>query len=462
MFRRLSCMMFLYQSRQFNSGVCTKVKRLSIFSVLLGLCLASMETSPATGQYGISVPPLPSGPGPKRQVKVLEHYQQGPSMPPAFTIPTSPLGFSIPGDSYLLRRESVVSLDFLGEDRLLFTFHISGLMTRDAGDTEDSKQQIRAVVVDIPGGKIESQADWVVPDRLRYLWMLDDGSFLLRTKEGLERGDSELKLMPYLSFPGRLMWIQMDPKQQILLTNSVEAAGAEQTKGDPGKVGRVTPVATGQKPAEKSVLVVRTVKRTSGEVIHVNRFPWTSQTSDWPINSEGYIEISHEKNAEWLFKLSYHAGGGRNLVRVTSTCLPKYDLISEAELLVSRCDPDNGQVLTAISTGGNTTWETKAAVNTMWPLLVLSPKGEYVARESLLLKRPVNSYKRMLGAGDFEGQMVRVLNAATGKVVLEAPLTPIFDGGGNVAMSPSGQRLAILSGGAIQVFQLPAVMQAGK
>jgi hypothetical protein len=58
--------------------------------------------------------------------------------------------------------------------------------------------------------------------------------------------------------------------------------------------------------------------------------------------------------------------------------------------------------------------------------------------------------------------MVRVLNAATGKVVLEAPLTPMFDGGGNVAMSQSGERVAILSGGAIQVFQLPPVLPVKK
>jgi hypothetical protein len=438
------------------------VKRLSSSSVLIVLWLAMV--SPAVGQL-ISVPPLPSGPGPQRKVaKVIEHYQPGPSLLPAFTIPLSALGFSAPGDSYLLRREHLVSLDFLSEDRLLFTFHVSGLMTRDAGDADDSKQQIRAVVVDIPGGKIETQADWVVPDRLRYLWMLDDGSFLLRVKEGLERGDAQLKLTPYLSFPGRLMWVQMDPKQQILLTNSRETADAEQPQGTSGttKRGGTIPVADAKKPAEKSLLVVRTVKRDSGEVMHVSRFPWTSQTADFPMNSEGYVELSHEKDVEWLLKMSYHAGGGRTLVHLTSTCKPSYDFISDTELLVSRCDPDHGHTLSALSTSGDSLWETKAAVNTMWPLLVLSPNSPYVARESLLLKRPVNSYKRLLRAGDFDGQMVRVLNAATGKVVLEAPLTPIFDGGGNVAMSQSGQRVAILSGGAIQVFQLPAVLPAKK
>jgi hypothetical protein len=89
-------------------------------------------------------------------------------------------------------------------------------------------------------------------------------------------------------------------------------------------------------------------------------------------------------------------------------------------------------------------------------LLVTASNSSRVARETLLLKRSADRYKRMIGARDFEGQMVKVLDAANGKMVLKAPLTPVLDGGGNVAISPSGQRVAILNVGAIQVFQLPA------
>ncbi len=88
----------------------------------------------------------------------------------------------------------------------------------------------------------------------------------------------------------------------------------------------------------------------------------------------------------------------------------------------------------------------------MWPLLVMTPSGSRIARETLLLKRSAGRYKHLLGATDIQGQMVRVFDAANGKIVLEAPLTPILDGGGNVAISPSGQRVAILNAGAIQIF----------
>ena len=91
----------------------------------------------------------------------------------------------------------------------------------------------------------------------------------------------------------------------------------------------------------------------------------------------------------------------------------------------------------------------------MWPLLATAQDGSRLAREILVLKRTAKSYKQhLIGAKEMIGQMVTVSNAADGKVVLEAPVSPILDGGGNVAISPSGRRVAILSDGAIQVFEL--------
>ena len=140
-----------------------------------GLCLLLAAAPLVHAQIALQLPPLASDlPLPK----ILDQYPEKPSLPPAFTIPLAPLGFSVPGKSYLLRRESLVSLDFLDEDRILFTFRVPGLLQRDAGDRqEDEKQQIQALVLSLPSGKIESRAVWTVPDRSRYLWMLNDGHY---------------------------------------------------------------------------------------------------------------------------------------------------------------------------------------------------------------------------------------------------------------------------------------------
>ena len=438
------------------------VGRVRILSGLTGLCLLLAATCFVRGQYLPEYPSLPSAHVPQRHKaprKILDQYPQNPSLPPAFSIPVGPLGFSIPGENYLLRQESLISLDFLDEDRILFTFHVSGLIERDAGDkSEGTQQRIRAVVVAVPSGKIESQAEWIVPDRSRYLWMLNDGHFLLRGPDGLDEGDAELKTKPYLHLPGRLLWIQMNPNQQFLIANSLETATAAQEVGGGGLPAADPPVATteAQKGAGREVLVSRTIKRASGEVMHISRFPWTSQTSDWPMSSEGYLERAIENGNRWDLKLNYYGGGVKVLAGVDSRCPPKYSYVSESELLVTTCDPNGGWKLAAMSTRGDTIWETKPATNTMWPLLVTNAGGSRIARQTLVLKFSAERYKHLLSASDIQGQMVRVFDAADGKVVLEAPLAPMLDGGGNVALSPSGLRVAILNAGAIQIFQLPA------
>jgi hypothetical protein len=438
------------------------VRRPRIRSGLIGLCLLLKAASFVRAQYAPPIPLPPFGEGPQR--KILDRYPHNPSLPPAFTIPVGPLGFSIPGENYLLRRQSLVTLDFLDEDRILFTFHVStGLIPRDADDKTDGKEQrIRALVLALPGGKIESEATWTVPDRSRYLWMLKDGHFLLRGPEGLDEGNDQLKIAPYLHLPGQLLWIQMDPQQQFMITNSLEPATPTPSTGEPALPASDPPATTspaatadGQKPGEQSVLVSRTIKRASGEVVRVSRFPWTFQTSDWPMNAEGYVERVHERGNQWLLRLTNYAGRDRVLAHLESSCLPQYSYVSESELLVATCDQNGGWSLQAMSSSGDSLWEKKTSTNAIWPLLVMTPGGLWVARETLLLKRSVDRYKRLLDAKDLQGQMVKVFEAASGKIVLEAPLTPILDGGGNVAISPSGKRVAILNAGAIQIFQLP-------
>ena len=143
-----------------------------------------------------------------------------PSQPPAFTLSVEPLGFSAPGPFFLGHDSSLASLDFLDENRLLFTFRVPGLLRREAG--EEEKRQIRALVLTLPAGSVEAEALWTVHDRIRYLWMLKDGHFLLRDGKSLQIGDATLDLKPYLRFPETLLYVEMNPAQQFLVTSSRE------------------------------------------------------------------------------------------------------------------------------------------------------------------------------------------------------------------------------------------------
>lgn len=415
----------------------------------------------------LPLPPLPSSapysPTETKEPLRVEQYPDQPSQTPAFTIPLGPLGFSKPGAFYLLRRQSLVSLDFLDENRILFTFHVQQLMHReDSGDSETKERQIRAVVVALPDGKIESQAQWSVPDRFRYLWMLKDGHFLLRDADGIEQGDSALKTAPYLRLPGRLLWLAMDPTQKVLVTNSLETLDLPQSLGVSAAPAASQVAATPaqpfpdqSKPDAVQILVVRTLERESGHQIQITRVPWTNQSTDWPITSEGYLNSAKGSGREWLLTLQTFAGGSKVVGHVDSSCAPTADYLSANELLVSTCDPGGGRIV-AMSATGDRLWEKRRFSNVMWPLVVTSQDGSRLAQERLILKRTTNHYKHPIGESELVGQMVTVFDAANGKATLEAPLTPMLDGGGNMAISPSGRRVAILNAGSIQVFELEA------
>lgn len=383
-----------------------------------------------------------------------DRLPEKPSLPPEFTIPVEPLGFSAPGPIYLGQRNSLVSLDFIDENRLLFTFRVPGLLHRDeSNDASGEERQIRAVVLALPSGAVTAEALWTVHDRVRYLWMLKDGHFLLRDRDGLQQGDAKLELKPLLHFPGPLLWMEMDPSQQYLVTNSLEHTAADIKPGDVPQPpdAHVSMTVDGQKPGEPD-LVVRILRRDSGQVMLVSR---TRMAVHLPINADGYVESLRGSGEQWLLNLKFFSGGSTSLGKVNSACAPGSDFISQRELMVTACDGGGGHKLTAMTTDGRHLWEDLSSPQSIWPMLVAAPDGSRLAHETLVVNHAVNAYSP-LDTDDIKGQLVRVFDAADGKIQLEAQASPPLDAGGNVAISSSGRRVAVLSGGTIQVFDLPA------
>jgi hypothetical protein len=156
-----------------------------------------------------------------------------------------------------------------------------------------------------------------------------------------------------------------------------------------------------------------------------------------------------------MMNLNYFTGGSRILGHVQSECSPVSDFISQSEIFVSGCEAWGGISFVALTTDGRRLWDEDATSAESWPMYVMSPDGLRLAIETLAVVRPVNTYNP-IDSNDVKGQLVRIINAANGDVALETAASPPLDMGGNVAISPSGRRVAVLNDGAIQVFDLPA------
>ena len=444
-----------------------------------------LATAVASAQRG-SDPESHAAPPVKARF-LSNHFPEQPSLAPIASIPVVPLGFTAPSSNYLGARNTFVSLDFIDEDRLLFTFRVPGLIHRDLKTGEESSErEIRAVVLKLPQGtgeaRIEAEALWTVHDRIRYLWPLKDGHFLLRDRDNLLQGDATLALKPFLDFPGALLWVELDPAQQFLVTNSREPIAAAAKSGVPADGSSSTGSISGQlsgpvaspvsspvsSPATASAtvttdqddaaaeegrpeLVVRILRRETGEVMLVSR---VRTTVHLPINATGYLENLRSRGTEWVLNLSYFTGGTRMLGSVDTACDPDDEFLSQDEILITGCSPDGASKLVAMTTEGKTLWIAQAPETEVWPNLTVAPDGSRLAWITLDASHPVSTFAPM-DSEDVKEQSVTVFDAATGDIALVSPLSPILDAGGNVAISPSGRRVALLNAGAIQIFDLP-------
>jgi hypothetical protein len=414
----------------------------------------------AAGALALSIPAVraqsaPSRSRPIRERLIPDRFLPQPTVAPSWSIPVDPLGFSPPGAIYLGARNTLASLDFIGEDKLLFTFRVPGLLHRDKTSGNDgNEREIRAVVLALPQGSVAAEAVWTVHDRVRYLWTLRDGHFLLRDRNNLLLGDASLKLKPFLQFPGPLLWLELDPSQQYLVTDSHEPPKTDAKPGDVPSPSTASAAMDADEAGDEGApdTVVRVLRRDSGKVMLVSR---VRSTVHLPINSESYVEELRGQNWGWVVNLSYFDGGSRMLGSVDSRCDPTGNFISEQEILITACTSDGSDRLVAMTTDGRTLWADQAPAVAIWPELTMAPDGLRIARETLGVSHPVNAYAP-IDPGDIKGQWLTVYDAATGDLALQTPVSPPLDSGGNVAISPSGRRVAVLNAGAIQVFELPA------
>ncbi len=403
---------------------------------------------------------------------------------PAVSIPLAPLGFAAPNIFYLGDRLAQVSLNFLDEDSLLFTFRVPGLIARERGEAADQAmgvrdasspetaqevRNIRAVVLALPSGKVTAEATWRLHDFAPYLWMLDDGRFLLRDRKELMIGDSGLRVTPFLRFPGMVKYVELDPEGERLVAQSIEPrveTHDAETQGTLGSdiasnagIGATSgnvlpssgaPIPVPRKSTETLLRVLRMHDRsvvlslrTESGLVHL------------PIDGDGYYDAERGRGLNWLITYRSFGGSEEGMQQVESTCSPALDTLAPGVVLVSACAEFGGRRLTVLTRGKKRLWDFPIAPTRVWPTLARNRDGTRLARSTLDVMHPVGPTSP-LDPTDIHGQTVQVFDVATGKVALAGPTSPVLDGGGGFALSPSGKRFAVLNEGSIQVYELPA------
>jgi hypothetical protein len=367
---------------------------------------------------------------------------------PSVRIDTVPLDYHPLSSFYLLSRSSSSSLDFIDSEHLLFTFRATGLMKRLAEcHPDDEDQLIRALVIHLPDGKIERSSDWRMHDRGRYLWALGNGKFMVRQRDSLEFTDASLELHPFLRSTSPLRLVKLAPDaQSVLVETDLEKHTSEEherlaaSAGVDGLLG----------PSED---VLMTVLRLSDRSVLMRARALS--VSDVPMISEGYIETLAGQGEHWMLRYRPFNGEPTVIASVASSCKPNEDPLNDETTVVTVCaDRSADHILQAISLKGKTLWTYRWDSHYIWPTTAASQSGRRIAFSTLRVARPVNMYDPF-DETEVQGQRVDVLDADTGQLELTQYATPALSAGQNYALSPEGDRFAVLRDNAIEIYNLP-------
>jgi len=409
------------------NGLCLTGHRAVRSKVLpLGFCLAGLLTS----------------------VAVAAKHEKTDTPAPAIRIATGPFDYHPLSSFYLMSRTSSSSLDFIDAQHLLFTFRATGLMKRlPECQPDDEDQLIRALVVRVPDGKIERSTEWRLHDRGRYLWALGNGKFLVRKQDELFITDPSLELRPFLSSTTPLRLIKLAPDARLVLVET------DLERHTPEEHKRLVEAAKAEDlPPPREDVQIAIFRVEDRRVVLRAR---ALNVTDLPIISNGYIETLSAQGDHWMLRYRPFEGEPTVITDVASSCRPSESPLNDETTVVNLCsERGDDHLYQAISLSGKKLWTYRWDSHYIWPTSASSESGTRIAFSTLRVTHSVNS-RDPIDETDLQQQRVEVLDVETGRLELTQFATPVLSAGQNYALSPNGDRFAVLRDNAIEIYDLP-------
>lgn len=359
------------------------------------------------------------------------------------TIPIAPLGYLPPSAMDNATYRALVGLQFLDATHLLFTFQIKPLLHRDAiCPTGETQRMVRAVVLDLPSGKVENQADWELYDFNDYVWGLGDGQFLLRSCSQLQLVEASLAPHPFFIAAGTIKEMELSPDRSTIV---LEEIGAPQTKSAPSSAS-----ASAASSEPSGAVGVRFIHIHPPKILAHSRIPVTASV---PIVAQGILEALSAPQNNWAIDLQPFVGAERRIVQLHSFCMPKLIAIANDIFVARACPRANEMEYQAYTLQGSLLWRMPVAVDRLRPQFLTTPEGQRFAIEARHLTHP-HAALDALTAADVDGDIIDIYDTRTGISQGTLRTTPVYTAGTNADFSPDGLRIAILRQGAIEIYSL--------
>ena len=366
---------------------------------------------------------------------------------PAHELDLSRFGFRGLSTENRFLRASNVSVTFLNNEQVLFTFNPKKLFQRLPECPPSHKDRIiQAQVIELSSGRVLRETSWYVHDERRYLWPLDDGRVMLRRLNSLYEIGPNLTEKLLFHSPKQLLWTSVTPDgKQIIVETAVDEKQLEKEKA---KGSAKTDVAI-EFLDSRSLAVQRTIRVS--KVVPLNG------------TSLGFADAVHNISGKiWLVRFGPGSKDRTYITRVKSRCVPDLQFPTNNTIFVGRCSAETSDYSVSVFTlTGHFLWREKWSERRYEPAIERSADSSRVAISTI-----AGIPGAQLGASDSETldeeqwpqveQIIKVVDAATGKTVLSTKTEPVLKGQ-NFTLSADASRMAVLDGPRLKIFDLPAM-----
>lgn len=395
---------------------------------------------------------------------------------PALRVPLEPLDFQVLPAQVLSSGASILTLHYVDATHLLLTFNRRRLMPRIPGDPEtDVDRNIDAVLLELPSGKVLARTSWRLHDAGRYLWSLGNGNFLLRQRDvlsvlqplsGLAAGDAFAE-QPFIKSNRPIGSVLVSPDGDLLTLETLDRSPylPHPRKPSPGTSAYATAAAAAA--AAGDAAAEEPANRVQVDFFRLHDSPEEKRLALakagtvaartlvlLPINADGYLSVLDEGNTHWAFNFNSHQGKVNELSPFDSSCHPIPFLVSRSEFVAFGCRGGNDpRELGGFNLRGEEMWEQSFTDSFTSPSFSFAPTAGRFALSRLTTSLPVTGDQEI--AGGFLAQNVTVYQTESGRQVFSLNCNPILRASENFALSPTGDQLAVLNNGAIEIYPLP-------
>jgi hypothetical protein len=418
--------------------------------------------SPDPARAAVGIPPaedpkpLPAPPPVKEDVEIENCVETGCAFAdsPAATVDSQlertlslhAFGFKMRGNRVLRSLAEDAAVRFLGEEQLLITFNSHPLIVRSQDESARlaSPRIIRALLFSIATGKIIRAEDWRVPDEGPYLWPLDRGRVLANVGGVLTVYGPGLKIERQWSPLGDLRFLRVSPSRHLIV--AVVAHERHTPEQHQRLVDFVGPGKTIDEDFDLTLLDGQlNVQTTRG----LETWPEMSEVLD-----SGLILTERGLRDKWTVSESDWAGKRRQIVRVESGCPLRVETLPANLILLVGCSMDQARSwYKIVRSNGKTLLTGNVPSNGLLEQADAPTDAGVFAIGIAEASHPVD-FEQGIVASDFQNVAVSVYRIADGHRLFATRSASGAINRQSFALSQSGNRLAILSGGDVSLYHI--------